>query len=86
MLLKELLLILALCGPLLARCAVVSRGDDDYDAYIDIPFKRIKTSVSVPSQLDTCVQCLLCRLCLLLLLLAPSSFAGRTHRVAWLSS
>lgn len=43
--LKELLLILALCGSLLARS--VPQDDADYDAFIDIPFKRIKTSVSI---------------------------------------
>lgn len=49
--LKELMLILALgTGLVLARS--VSPADEDYNAYIDIPFKRIKTSVSAEIEMQ----------------------------------
>lgn len=45
------MLVLALgTGLVLARS--VSSADEDYNAYIDIPFKRIKTSVSAQAQMQ----------------------------------
>lgn len=44
--LKEVLLILAVIGAVLAR----SVPDEDFDAFADIPFKRLKNSVSVPNE------------------------------------